>query len=1647
MNSFSFNIQHRAGALRLCALLLCLFAGGHVYASAPPNWTVDPDDYEFNLNVSAQVYFDGVQSNASGSIVGAFIGNELRGVANATIIGNEAYFFLTVYSNVYNGETVHFKLYHAPGDAVYPALESVVFLHNASFGNVGAPFEINVDPDADFAPELLPLLADTTLQGIPFETVDLANYLVSLDGDPVTYLLLPGSNLNASEVNGILTVSPVSGGWTGTDSVRIIARENTAAQLADTIWGLFTVLPDYGPPVWQNIPNQTIFPGGAFTNFDLDNFLTFGGDCHAFDLDFFPFSGTDPDPAWQVVPPGAQPMTIVARPLFVDEILVSPGSKLAGFVNGVLAGWAAPTGDHYNLQLANVGAGNITFRFYDAANQFLYEDSTSLGFNAGGSTGTVASPYLIQLSPLFPILSNDGVVSISVLDPTWLGVFPIDFIVWDCLYPDTRRDTTQATFTVTTDERPQITSSATVGFEENACYTLYDTETSDPSDTEGSGLVYALAGGSDVARFSINTVNGVLSWVVGFVPDFEVPADANGDNNYVVNVMVTNTAGFSDTLQVTVSVTNQVLEPFTVTINGGVPAVCVMGNTTLLASGGIAYLWNNGATTSSITVTSAGTYTVTATSTGACTATASINVAPPVVVTATGSTAPVCLGSTIQLSSTPSGGTAPYVTFVWSGPNGYTASTEDPAGFPAVLASAGVYAVTVTDAAGCTSSATTTIAVSGTMAPAITVSSNSPVCVGASIVLTSTPSGGSGVYTSFSWTGPAGYTASAQNPAGFPSTLAAAGTYVVVVTDNAGCTATGNTVVIVNNVPAIAAANNGPKCIGGTILLTSTPSGGSGVYTTFQWSGPNGYGSIVEDPAGFPASLANAGVYNVSVTDGNGCSASGATTVVVNGPPTVSAILLAPVCVGGNVALGSMPLGGSGVYTAYQWSGPNNFTSAVQNPPAFPAIPATAGVYSVTVTDASGCSASGAIEVNINPVPSITAANSGPVCQGASISLSSTPSGGSGGYALFNWTGPDNYVASQEDPASFSTTQASAGVYQVKVTDGAGCTATATTTVVVNTKPTLVASSNAPLCTGGLLSLQSTATGNLLNAVYNWIGPNNFTSGQEDPTPFTVTLINAGAYSVTITDLNGCSASAVTSVAVSSLPSPSITATSNSPVCGGTNLILTSTATGGSGVYANFAWSGPNNFTSAQEDPTPFVVYTNGAGTYNVTVTDSKNCKASTTVAVAVTGPPTNPTSNSPVCLGAPIQLNGGPDLGAGVTYQWTGPNNYTSAQRIPAPFAATATTAGVYTLIITQNGCSGLGTTTLVLSPNLPPVIVCPANTTLAANASCSALLGTYAPASVSDDCTANPTVTQSPAASTVLNGHNDVETVTLTANDGFGNTASCNFTVTLKDVTPPVITCPANTTVAADASCNGTLGVYTPASISDNCAANPTATQSPAASTVLSGHNDVETVTLTANDGNGNMASCTFTVTLKDVTPPVITCPANATVAADASCNGTVGTHQPLSVSDNCVANPAVTQSPASSTVLSGHNDVETVTLTANDGNGNSASCSLTVTLKDVTPPSVVCPANVTIAADASCSGVLGTYQAVSATDNCTANPAVSQSPASSTVLSGHNDVETVTLTADDGNGNTGVCTFIVMLKDVSPPVITCPANTTVA
>jgi hypothetical protein len=211
----------------------------------------------------------------------------------------------------------------------------------------------------------------------------------------------------------------------------------------------------------------------------------------------------------------------------------------------------------------------------------------------------------------------------------------------------------------------------------------------------------------------------------------------------------------------------------------------------------------------------------------------------------------------------------------------------------------------------------------------------------------------------------------------------------------------------------------------------------------------------------------------------------------------------------------------------------------------------------------------------------------------------------------------------------------------------------------VNARPVITASSNSPLCSGSTLNLTSSS---FAGATYSWVGPNNFSSSQQNPSIPNVSANASGTYSVVAT-ANGCSSSApaTTSVTVSPLPSAP-TANSNSPVCASASINLTATLVAG----ATYVWLGPNNFTSNDQNPViPNAAAVNG-GIYSVRVNLNGCISSPATTLVTINSVPNAPvaSSNSPLCENDTLRLDA--SVVAGATYSWSGPNNFSSTLRTP---------------------------------------------------------------------------------------------------------------------------------------------------------------------------------------------------------------------------------------------------------------------------------------------------------------------------------------------------------------------------------------------
>lgn len=358
---------------------------------------------------------------------------------------------------------------------------------------------------------------------------------------------------------------------------------------------------------------------------------------------------------------------------------------------------------------------------------------------------------------------------------------------------------------------------------------------------------------------------------------------------------------------------------FTAQVNNAGPLTFCEGNSVTLntttSAQGASYLWSNGATTSSITATTSGTYTVTVTSARGCTRTVSktvvVNPNPsqPVI---TPSATSFCTGSngvSLQASQATS--------YNWS--NGANTQSIN-------VVFGGTYTVTVSDANQCTASAVAVTVTENTpTVPTIAASGATTFCTGGSVTLSvATPSN----YASFNWNNSA--TTDTVN-------VTATGTYSVTTTDNNGCTAVSNTITTnVSNAPTPTISANGATtfCDGDTVTLSATAG------DTYTWSNNATTQSI---------KVTTSGTYSVSVTNANACNGVGTSnSIVVTVTPQPEAGFTSAVQgASNNIAFTNT----STDATSYNWNFGNNQTSTSASPVH---TYSQNGVYTVTLTATNG---------------------------------------------------------------------------------------------------------------------------------------------------------------------------------------------------------------------------------------------------------------------------------------------------------------------------------------------------------------------------------------------------------------------------------------------------------------------------------------------------------------------------------------------------------------------------------------------------------------------------------------------------------------------------------------------------------------------
>jgi hypothetical protein len=313
------------------------------------------------------------------------------------------------------------------------------------------------------------------------------------------------------------------------------------------------------------------------------------------------------------------------------------------------------------------------------------------------------------------------------------------------------------------------------------------------------------------------------------------------------------------------------------------------------------------------------------------------------------------------------------------------------------------------------------------------------------------------------------------------------------------------------------------------------------------------------------------------------------------------------------------------------------------------------------------------------------------------------------------------------------------------------------------------------------------------------------------------------------------------------------------------------------------------------------------------------------------------------------------------------------------------------------------------------------------------------FTPPTATDTCDANPRIVEVSDVTTPGSCPGSyTRTKTWKAVDACGNESGTKSqTITVTDNTAPVISCPTNRTVAwADSTSTNATGVAT---ATDNCDPNPLITYSDTETPGDCPNTKVITRTWTASDSCGNSVNCVQKITVGNNTPPTIHCPPAATVECNSS-------------TDPSVTGGATAASSTGAELTAGYSDsvapgncpntkVITRTWTATDTCGMTASCAQTINVVDSTPPSITCPADKTVDCNASTDpGATGSATAV---DNCDPSPTINHSDQVTGVCP---KIITRTWTATDCAGHSSRCTQKITIADTTPPVITCPTNTTV-
>ncbi len=510
-------------------------------------------------------------------------------------------------------------------------------------------------------------------------------------------------------------------------------------------------------------------------------------------------------------------------------------------------------------------------------------------------------------------------------------------------------------------------------------------------------------------------------------------------------------------------------------------------------------------------------------------------------------------------------------------------------------------------------------------APTVTASTNpTAVCAGASATLTATGA------NTYSWS-------TNQTGASISVTPSQQTTYTVTGTASNGCTATANVTVGVNPLPNVSITGTPTICSGNSTTLT-----GNGA-SSYSWSTGSSATSI----------SANAGgTYSVTGSSSYGCTATASVTVTEHAAPTVSIDGPASICSGTTATLTASGL------SNYSWSGPATGSAA--------ALDITAGgTYTVSGTDANGCSGTATKTVTGKTTPTVSISGTTALCDGATGTLNATVNPLN---AQLTWTGGSHNNSLNITAAGSYTATANLD----------GCESSATVTV------TAAAAPDAPSVTDGTRCGQGTVTLAVANPdadlTYHWFASQTAVSESGNGISFTTpNLSNSATYYVSAKNAGGCYSARVPVTATVN-PLPSIPTVNNTSVCGENDIVLSNQSDDATNWYSD-----QNGDTAATANQ-----HIAATTTFYAAIIDGNNCRSTLVpMTVTVNDIPSAPTvttnPTSPICSNSSVSVTFNTTAPAGHTVKWYDSEQQSAGQGNQVTKTVSGTTT--YYAAVSNNG------------------------------------------------------------------------------------------------------------------------------------------------------------------------------------------------------------------------------------------------------------------------------------------------------------------------------------------------------------------------